>query len=88
MEPDPAPRSGPKRPDFETSDFCRAERAFPKREIRWPAWHWGVESAKGSNASEASDEEWVSLIGAIGRAPDPGLTYLRRALVYAIRQAS
>jgi hypothetical protein len=38
-------------------------------------------------ASEASDEEWVSLIGAIGRAPD-GLTYLRRALVYATRQAS
>ena len=50
IEPDPAPRSGPKRPDFETSDFCRAQRAFAKREIRWPAWHWGVESAKGSNA--------------------------------------
>ena len=32
IEPDPAPRSGPKRPDFETSDFCRAERAVAKME--------------------------------------------------------
>jgi hypothetical protein len=33
-------------------------------------------------ASEASDEEWISLIGAIGCARDPGLTYLKRALAY------
>jgi hypothetical protein len=39
-------------------------------------------------ASEASAEEWVSLNGAIGRAPDFGVAYLRRALVYATRQAS
>jgi len=39
-------------------------------------------------ASEASDEEWVTLIGAMGRAQDPGAIYLKRALAYAIRQAS
>jgi Tfp pilus assembly protein FimV len=37
-------------------------------------------------ASEATDEEWVSLIGAIGRAHDPGVTYLKRALAYTNRR--
>jgi hypothetical protein len=37
-------------------------------------------------ASEASDEEWVSLIGAMGRAQDPGVTYLKRALAYLTRR--
>jgi hypothetical protein len=35
-------------------------------------------------ASDASDEEWVTLIGAMGRARDPGAVYLERALGYAI----
>ena len=30
-------------------------------------------------AAEASDEEWVTLMGQIGRAADPGLTCLKRA---------
>jgi hypothetical protein len=36
-------------------------------------------------AAEASDEEWITLIGAMGRAPDPGAVYLDRALAYAVR---
>ncbi len=34
-------------------------------------------------AAEASDEEWVTLMGALGRAPDPGAICLKRALAYA-----
>ena len=33
-------------------------------------------------AGEASDEEWVSLMGALGRAQDPGMVWLRRAFDY------
>lgn len=39
-------------------------------------------------ASEAPDEEWVSLIGAMGRAQDPAATYLERALTYAARMSA
>lgn len=39
-------------------------------------------------ASEASDEEWITLMGAMGRAPDPGAIYLERALAYAIQQTA
>jgi hypothetical protein len=35
-------------------------------------------------AAQASDEEWVSLMGALGRASDPGAVCLRRALNYVI----
>ncbi len=35
-------------------------------------------------AAEASDEEWVSLMGALGRARDPGAACLRRALNHAV----
>ena len=38
-------------------------------------------------AAGASDEEWITLIGAMGRARDPGATFLERAFAYAIRQA-
>jgi hypothetical protein len=38
-------------------------------------------------AAEASDEEWITLMGAMGRAPDPGAVYLARALVYATAPA-
>jgi hypothetical protein len=37
-------------------------------------------------ASEASDEEWATLMGALARTGDPGATYLRRALAYCDRQ--
>jgi hypothetical protein len=30
-------------------------------------------------AAQASDEEWVTLMGLIGRSGDPGLTCLKRA---------
>ena len=39
-------------------------------------------------ASEASEEEWVTLIGAMARTQDPGAIYLKRAFVYAIGQAA
>ncbi len=34
-------------------------------------------------AAAASDEEWVTLIGALGRSPDPALAFVRRALALA-----
>ncbi len=37
-------------------------------------------------ASEASDEEWITLMGVMGRAPDPGAAYLKRAFTYVSRQ--
>ena len=36
-------------------------------------------------AEEASDEEWVTLMSAMDRSMDPGLTCLKRALVHATR---
>jgi hypothetical protein len=35
-------------------------------------------------AAEASDEEWITLMGALGRSQDPGMTCLRRAFDYAL----
>ena len=34
-------------------------------------------------ASTASDEEWVTLMGLLNRAQDPGATCLKRAFAYA-----
>jgi hypothetical protein len=34
--------------------------------------------------SQASDEEWVTLIGMLNRSPYPGTTFLKRALEYAL----
>ena len=34
---------------------------------------------------EASDEEWVTLMGLMNRASDPGTIYLKRAFEYALR---
>jgi len=36
-------------------------------------------------ASEASDEEWITLMGALNRSPDPGATCLARAFEHALR---
>ena len=36
-------------------------------------------------AARASDEEWTTLMGHIGRASDPGLACLKRALEHATR---
>jgi hypothetical protein len=35
-------------------------------------------------AAEASDEEWITLMGTIGRAADPGLACVKRALETAL----
>ena len=35
-------------------------------------------------AAQASDEEWLTMMGQIGRASDPGLTCLKRAFEKAI----
>jgi hypothetical protein len=35
-------------------------------------------------ADNASSEEWTTLIGALGRSDDPGLTCLRRAFAYVL----
>jgi hypothetical protein len=35
-------------------------------------------------AAEASDEEWVTLMGALGRSQDPGATCLRRAFAHVL----
>ncbi len=36
-------------------------------------------------AAEASDEEWITLIGALNRSQDPGATCLKRAFEYGLR---
>ena len=35
--------------------------------------------------NEASDEEWVTLIGLMNRTNDPGAIYLKRAIEHAMR---
>ncbi len=35
-------------------------------------------------AAVASDEEWITLIGAMSRARDPGAIFLERALAHAV----
>jgi hypothetical protein len=35
-------------------------------------------------AAEASDEEWVTLMGALGRAADPGAICLQRAFAHVL----
>ena len=34
--------------------------------------------------AKASDEEWVTLIGELARSADPGLAFIKRALVHAV----
>jgi hypothetical protein len=36
-------------------------------------------------AAEASDEEWITLMGALSRSPDPGAMCLKRALAHALQ---
>ncbi len=36
-------------------------------------------------ANEATDEEWITLMGAINRSPDPGATCLKRAFDYVLQ---
>jgi hypothetical protein len=38
-------------------------------------------------ASSASDEEWISLMGAMGRTDDPGSVCMKRAFAFALAQA-
>lgn len=45
-----------------------------------------VAAAARRYAAEASDEEWVTLMGVMGKEPDPGAVFLRRALVHAHRR--
>jgi hypothetical protein len=33
-------------------------------------------------AAEASGEEWLTLMGMLGRTRDPGLAYLKRAIAF------
>jgi hypothetical protein len=35
-------------------------------------------------AADASDEEWITLMGALGRAGDPGAIFLSRALAHEL----
>ena len=43
-------------------------------------------SAMRRYAAQASDEEWISLMGALGRASDPGMVCLKRALAFVLAQ--
>jgi hypothetical protein len=36
-------------------------------------------------AAEASDEEWITLMGMLNRSQDPGATCLKRAFAYSVR---
>ena len=35
--------------------------------------------------NEASDEEWITLMGALNRSPDPSATCLKRAFEHGLR---
>lgn len=37
-------------------------------------------------AAGASDEEWITLMGALGRAEDPGVVWMKRAFDFVLRQ--
>lgn len=37
-------------------------------------------------ANEASDEEWVTLLGLLNRSPDPGSVCLKRALAHGLAE--
>jgi hypothetical protein len=37
-------------------------------------------------ANEASEVEWITLMGLLNRSPDPGTTCLKRALEHALRE--
>jgi hypothetical protein len=45
-----------------------------------------AKSAVRRYADCASDEEWVSLMGALARADDPGTVCLQRALTFVAKQ--
>jgi hypothetical protein len=42
-------------------------------------------TAVGHFASEATDEEWLSLIGVMNQDADPGSAFMRRALAKSLR---
>lgn len=78
------------------SNECAAEEALLRlcdlpllAELRTQAEANGLDlgaytaAAVNRYASGAPDEEWITLIGAMSRAQDPGKLYLERALVYA-----
>lgn len=44
-----------------------------------------AQSALRRFAAEASDEDWVTLIGALARAEDPGAVCLKQAFAYVLR---
>ncbi|AMN41532.1 hypothetical protein [Rhodoplanes sp. Z2-YC6860] len=44
-------------------------------------------SAMRRYAADASDEEWVTLMGLLGRAEDPGAVCLQRAFAYVLKHA-
>ena len=37
-------------------------------------------------AAEASDGEWLTLMGVLGRTGDPGLAYLKRAIAFCANE--
>jgi hypothetical protein len=37
-------------------------------------------------AAEATDEEWITLMGALGRAQDPGAVCLQRAFAHVLQE--
>jgi hypothetical protein len=37
-------------------------------------------------AANASDEEWITLMGALGRAGDPGIVCIKRAFDFVLRR--
>ena len=45
-------------------------------------------AAASRYASEAPEEEWATLMGAMSRSQDPGAVYLKRAFAYTTRHAA
>ena len=45
-------------------------------------------SAVRRYADSASDEEWITLMGALGRAQDPGAVCMKRAFAYVLEHGA
>jgi hypothetical protein len=45
-------------------------------------------SAMRLYASRASDEEWITLMGALGRADDPGAVCMKRAFAFVLQHGA
>jgi hypothetical protein len=64
--------------------MLRVEAAAAKRDLTAGEF---ANEAVALFSSQASDDDWVSLIGSMGRVPDPGRICLKKMIEFALRPA-